>query len=168
MPSPSELFSIARRRRDPLRADGATDALRLLDGAGDGAAFDGLFIDDFAGRWLVQTTRPGQRPPDWLRDAAEPRSASIYWKQLDSREQHQQPPAHWAGEPVGAPFAARENGLAYRIDFQTGYSQGIFLDQRDNRLALRGARATGRRGAELLRVHLRVLGRGGGGRARGR
>ncbi len=68
MPSPAELFSLARRRRDPLRADGATDALRLLDGAGDGAAFDGLFIDDFAGRWMVQTARPGQRPPDWLRD----------------------------------------------------------------------------------------------------
>ena len=136
--SPPEEFLRALRRREPLRADGATDALRLLDGAGDGAAFDGLFIDDFAGRWLVGTSRPGQTPPEWLRTltgAAAPRS--IYWKRLDSRGEHQQPPAFRAGEAVVAPFAVRENGLSYRIDFQNGYSQGIFLDQRGNRLALR-------------------------------
>ena len=137
MPSIPELFSLARRRRDPLRADGATDALRLLDGAGDGAEFDGLFIDDFAGRWLVQTTRPGQRPPDWLRALPAPAPASIYWKQLDSRDAHQSPPLHWSGLPLDAPFTAREHGLVYRIDFGAGYSQGIFLDQRGNRLALR-------------------------------
>ena len=128
-------FQAARRRRDFLRADGATDCLRLLDGAGDGAVFDGLFIDDFAGRWLVSTTRPGQRPPEWLRDVDGP--TSIYWKALDSRDAHQRPPIHWAGDVVDAPFAVRENSLAYRIDFQAGYSQGIFLDQRDNRQALR-------------------------------
>ncbi len=136
--SPPQEFLRALRRRDPLRADGATDALRLLDGAGDGRAFDGLFVDDFAGRWLVGTSRPGQTPPDWLRAlpaADEPRS--IYWKRLDSRGEYQQPPAFRAGEPITGPFNIREGGLAYRVDFQNGYSQGIFLDQRDNRLALR-------------------------------
>ena len=132
--SPPADFLRALRRRDPLRADGATDALRLLDGAGDGRAFDGLFIDDFAGCWLVQTTRPGQTPPEWLRTLENP-PASIYWKLLDARDQR--PPLHWAGEPVAVPFTMRENGLAYRVDFAAGYSQGIFLDQRDNRLALR-------------------------------
>ena len=136
--SPPEEFLLALRRRDPLSADGATDALRLLDGAGDGRAFDGLFIDNFAGRWLVQTSRAGQTPPDWLRalpGADAPRS--IYWKRLDSRGEHQRPPTFWAGEEIAGPFVAREGGLAYRVDFQSGYSQGIFLDQRDNRLALR-------------------------------
>ncbi len=137
MPSVPADFLRALRRRDALRADGQTDALRLLDGAGDGAAFAGLFIDDFAGRWLVQTTGPGQTPPDFLRALPGPDTPlSIYWKRLDSRDQHQQPPVHWAGEPVMEPFAVRENGLRYRIDFQGGYSQGIFLDQRGNRLAL--------------------------------
>ena len=126
-------FLRALRRRDPLRADGATDALRLIDGAGDGAAFDGLFIDDFAGRWLVGTSRPGQTPPEWLRGAG---ARSIYWKRLDSRGEHQQPPVWWAGEEVGEPFTVRENGHAYRIDFRGGYSQGLFLDQRDNRTTL--------------------------------
>ena len=141
MPSPPEDFLRALRRRDPLRADGQTDALRLLDGAGDGAAFDGLYLDDFAGRWLVGTSRPGQTPPAWLRDLPgfgpgpdAPRA--IYWKRLDSRSEHQQPPAHWAGEPE-AVFTVRENGLAYHIDLGGGYSQGLFLDQRDNRAELR-------------------------------
>lgn len=141
-------FTRALRRRDALRADGQTDALRLLDGAGDGAAFAGLFIDDFAGRWLAQTTRPGQQPPEFLRALpASDRPRSIYWKRLDSRGQHQQAPIHWAGEPIAEPFAARENGLRYRIDFQSGYSQGIFLDQRGNRLSLRRQM---RPGAEAL------------------
>ena len=129
-----EDFLRALRRREPLRADGATDALRLLDGAGDGAAFDGLYLDDFAGRWLVGTSHPGQTPPDWLRGAG---ARSVYWKRLDSRGEHQQPPARWAGEEINAPFPVREHGLSYRADFRNGYSQGIFLDQRDNRLALR-------------------------------
>ena len=34
--------------------------------------------------------------------------------------------------------------MRYLIDFQAGYSQGIFLDQRDNRLALRGRAAAGK------------------------
>ena len=140
MPSPPEDFLRAVRRRDPLRADGRTDALRLLDGAGDGAAFDGLFLDDFARRWLVGTSHPGQTPPEWLRDlpgSGPDAPRSIYWKRLDSRGEHQQPPAHWAGEALTEPFTVRENGLLYRIDFQGGYSQGIFLDQHDNRAELR-------------------------------
>ncbi len=133
-------FTRALRRRDSLRADGQTDALRLLDGAGDGLSFAGLYLDDFAGRWLVQTTRPGQEPPGFLRALTGPgpdAPRSVYWKPLDARDQHQRPPGQWAGEPVEAPFTIHENGLAYRIDFQGGYSQGLFLDQRDNRLALR-------------------------------
>jgi 23S rRNA (cytosine1962-C5)-methyltransferase len=131
-PTPLEEFIRACRRRDPLRADGRTDAFRLLDGAGDGAAFAGLFVDDFAGRWLVQTAPPHPAPPEWLRAAAERQGAvSVYWKTLDSKEK--QNPVHWAGERADAPFVIRENGLRFQIDFQAGYSQGVFLDQRDNR-----------------------------------
>ena len=141
---PPTHFLRALRRRDPSRASsvGATNALRVLDGAGDGPAFAGLFIDDFAGRWLVGTDGVKHTaPPEWLHDFIQaggpdaPRS--IYWKTLDNKSKHKGGPVHWAGEVVDAPFAAEENGLRYRIDFATGYSQGIFLDQRDNRLALR-------------------------------
>ncbi len=134
-------FLRALRRRDPLRAGGSTDALRLLDGAGDGPEFAGLFIDDFAGRWLVGTAA-NRPPPDWLRAFAEtpgpdaPRS--VYWKTLDNRRAVKAGPVHCAGEVADRePFTVVENGLHYRIDFAAGYSQGIFLDQRDNRLTLR-------------------------------
>ncbi len=129
-------FDAARARREPLRrgAHGLTDALRLLDGSGDGPEFADLVIEDYAGRWLVQTALPGSTPPDWLR-AVTPAPRAIYWKRLDTREKL--PPQAWAGEPVETPFEIHEIGLRYRIDFQAGYSQGIFLDQRDNRTALR-------------------------------
>jgi 23S rRNA (cytosine1962-C5)-methyltransferase len=133
MTDPLAAFVAAARLRDPVRARG-TDALRLLDGTGDGAGFSGLIIDDFAGRWLVQMTRPEDRPPAWLR-ALSPAPASIYWKRLVAGNQG--PPEHWAGERIDVPFVVRENALQYQVDFQAGYSQGIFLDQRDNRLAVR-------------------------------
>jgi 23S rRNA (cytosine1962-C5)-methyltransferase len=137
MLDPLEAFAAACRRRDPLRERG-TDSLRLLDGAGDGSEFRGLIVDDFAGRWLVQTSGGKYaEPPGWLRTFS-PAPASIYWKRLDVR--NKEAPAHWAGERADAPFAVRENGLRYKIDFQAGYSQGIFLDQRDNRAAV-GRRA---------------------------
>lgn len=144
-PAPEEEeFARACRRRDPLRADGRTDAVRLLDGAGDGEAFAGLYVDDFAGRWLAQTLAPRLAPPGWLRAAArEAGAASVYWKVLANKEKRG--PQPWAGEEVSAPFAVREHGLNYRIDFAGGYSQGIFFDQRDNRAeaARRAAAAPG-------------------------
>ncbi len=131
MPDPLKAFAWACQRRDLIRA-GGTDALRLLDGAGDGPEFSGLIIDDFAGRWLAQTN--GAEPPAWLRAVA-PAPISIYWKRLDPRSKGVATP--WAGAGIEAPFEISENGLRYRIDFQAGYSQGLFLDQRDNRLAVR-------------------------------
>lgn len=116
-----------------------THAVRLIDGAGDG--LPGLILEDFAGRWLVSTTG-SQIPPqfqEWLRDQA----VSCYWKRLD---QHQkESPIHLSGPEVTAPFTILENGIAFEISFQSGYSQGIFLDQRDNRAEVRRLMAPGKR-----------------------
>ena len=125
---------------DPREAFITACHRRLLDGAGDGAAFSGLIVDDFAGRWLVQTIAPDAKPPTWLREVSPP-PASIYWKRLDAKDK--EPARHWAGERIGAPFAVQENALRYRVDFQAGYSQGIFLDQRDNRFAVRQRSSAG-------------------------
>jgi 23S rRNA (cytosine1962-C5)-methyltransferase len=141
MTDPLASFAAARRRRDVLRAGGATDALRLLDGAGDGTPFAGLIIDDFAGRWLAQTSRRGAKLPAWLREVT-PAPRSIYWKQLDNKTRLA--PAHWHGQTISAPFAIREQGISYLIDFAAGYSPGIFLDQRDNRKAVRRLAGAGR------------------------
>ncbi len=146
-------FLVAAARREPLRrgVHGPTDALRLLDGAGDGPEFRGLFVEDYSGRWLALTDGRGPTgPPAWLREAmaqAPTPARSLYWKRLDVREQPA--PVHVAGEEITAPFEAVENGLRLGIDFAAGYSQGVFLDQRDNRRRVRDWCAA-RPGAEVL------------------
>lgn len=114
--------ALAKRAR--IRAT-HTDALRIVDG-GDG--FADLEIDDFAGHWLAQTRGSF---PEWLRGAAEARS--LYWKKLGDKTA----PAWISGEKLLGPFVVQENGARFWIDFSAGYSQGIFLDQRENRRALR-------------------------------
>ena len=130
------LLEAALARRAPLRQPG-TDALRLVDGEGDG--LPGLELEDFAGRWLLSTRdrQPPRELVDWLREKKRP----VYWKRLD--QQQKESPAHLCGPEQEEPFTIREGGLAFEISFQAGYSQGIFLDQRDNRSALRARLAPG-------------------------
>ena len=125
-----QLLDAALARRAPLRAPG-TDALRLIDGAGDG--LPDLELEEFAGRWLL-STRDREVPREmgtWLRD----QGRTVYWKRLD--QQQKESPTHFAGPRQEEPFSSHEGGLAFEISFQSGYSQGIFLDQRDNRAELR-------------------------------
>lgn len=116
-----------------------TDAVRLVDADGDGCP--GVYLETFADRWLVSTTGRSIPPAagEWLRSQGK----SCYWKRLD---QHQkESPVHLHGPEVDAPFLIRENGVSYEISFQSGYSQGIFLDQRDNRAEVRRLMAPGMR-----------------------
>ena len=104
-----------------------TDAYRLFDGKGDGA--DGLFIDVFAGHWLVQT-RDREFPEELLEEDFEG-CRSMWWKCLE--QEGRQAPKRMHGEGQEGTFEIIENGVRYVIDFEAGYSQGIFLDQRLNR-----------------------------------
>lgn len=122
----------AIQRRSHL-LDSQTNALRLVDGSGDSTP--GLFIDTFADHWLV-STRNDRLDPDirsWLNEQHQ----TCYWKRLDQHEKES--PTHIAGPPQNEPFIARENDINYRIHFQAGYSQGIFLDQRLNRQRVRSS-----------------------------
>ncbi|MDB6076969.1 MAG: class SAM-dependent rRNA methyltransferase [Akkermansiaceae bacterium] len=124
------LLDAAVSKRNALSFPG-TDALRLIDGEGDG--LPGLELETFAGKWLLSTRdrTPGPAVLEWLRD----QQRTVYWKQLD---QHQKESPRWvAGPEQEAPFPVRESGLAFEISFQSGYSQGIFLDQHDNRAGVR-------------------------------
>lgn len=124
------IFSQALAKRQSL-ATSDTNALRLIDGAGDG--LPGVYLESFADHWLISTT--GARVPEpvavWLRQ--QPRS--VYHKCLS--QQQKESPQHFHGPRIDAPFLARENGVHFEISFQSGYSQGIFLDQRDNRQRVR-------------------------------
>jgi 23S rRNA (cytosine1962-C5)-methyltransferase len=133
-----DLLKTAVAKRAPL-LDSTTNAVRLIDGAGDG--LPGLILETFAGNWLVSTSGNFLAPAvrEWIRD----QGVSCYWKRLD---QHQkESPSHLSGPAVEAPFLMLENGMAAEISFQSGYSQGIFLDQRDNRAAVRAMVTPGQR-----------------------
>lgn len=127
----TSLPDAAIARRAPLRT-AATNALRLIDGEGDG--LQGVYLEDFAGRLLLSTAGI-HIPPEiasWLRNT----NQCAYTKHLDHDQRSS--PIHFSGPTQDDPFLIRENGLHYEISFQSGYSQGIFLDQRDNRRTLAG------------------------------
>jgi 23S rRNA (cytosine1962-C5)-methyltransferase len=120
---PAEKILVAAEKRRTIRSD-QTNAVRLFDGSGDG--LPSLSIDDFAGRWIVQTL--DKREPT-LDPAVGYRS--LYWKPL--LKTSNPGPKHLGGEPVQDPFYVLESGVKFEIDFQAGYSPGLFLDQRINR-----------------------------------
>ncbi len=126
----THLFDKAISKRKHLLSSN-TNALRLIDGLGDGVADH--FLETYADRWVI-STRTDQIHPQlkaWLKE----QNRSIYWKQLHQSQKTS--PSHYAGDPVPEPFLARENGVNYKVSFQAGYSQGIFLDQRENRQQVR-------------------------------
>lgn len=124
------LLNAALRARKQLKF-GDTDAYRLIDGAGD--ALPGIYLETFADRWLLSTQAPNIAPPlrTWLNESGK----TVYWKKLDQHEKES--PQHLCGPKQDEPFLIRENGLRFQVSFQSGYSQGIFLDQRDNRRRVR-------------------------------
>jgi 23S rRNA (cytosine1962-C5)-methyltransferase len=115
-------------RRSGLRSS-ETDVCRLTNGIGDG--LDGLIIDDFAGRWLI-SSKGGEDLPKLTPKLG---YRALYSKTLSKNEKLS--PAYIAGERLTTRFSVREHGLSYWIDFESGYSQGLFLDQRLNRQHLR-------------------------------
>ena len=126
----SDLLEAALAKRAPLLTN-ETDAVRLVDGAGDG--LPGIVLETYAGRWLLSTT--GEVIPRELLDCLEDRGVSCYWKRLDRHQKESS--TLLSGPAVMKPFLIREHGICYEISFQAGYSQGIFLDQRDNRAEVR-------------------------------
>jgi 23S rRNA (cytosine1962-C5)-methyltransferase len=125
-----KLFENALAKRASLLTD-HTNAIRWVDGEGDG--IPGVYLESYADRWLLSTSGSVVDPK--LRSWIAARGWNCAWKRLD---QHQkESPAPWLGEIPDQPFEIRENGIKYEISFHAGYSQGIFLDQRDNRAAVR-------------------------------
>jgi 23S rRNA (cytosine1962-C5)-methyltransferase len=124
----TQKIEAAIRRRAAWK-DPDSDAWRLADGSGD--ELPGIWLDDFAGRWLLSTDAP---IPELILDPSLG-FRSLYHKML--RKSEREAPGFIAGEPVTSRFQITEGKIRYWIDFQTGYSQGLFLDQRSNRARVR-------------------------------
>lgn len=129
-----------------------TNAIRLIDGAGSGR--EAVEIDEYDGRWVVQTR--GTMLLDWLGELishpewmAEMGVKGIYWKKLGEEKGA---PVWVAGTREEEPFEVREYGaLRFWIDLTAGYSQGLFLDQRENRRETRvRAEALSREGRRAM------------------
>jgi len=129
-PRLQQIVSSAIKRREHLLTP-KTDCVRLLDGKGD--ELPGIYLESYAEAWLVSTQSPNISPE--LKSIMRDMTPSLYWKRLD---QHQkESPVHLGGKEMPEYFTGRESGLTSRLSFQSGYSQGIFLDQRNNRAHLR-------------------------------
>lgn len=120
------LRDLLAARRAMVPAD--SDAYRVSDGV----EWRGVFIDTLADRLLVS-----------LRDVALPRDLEqqlrelgrpVFVKHLERDDKAA--PQQLCGPEVESRFTIRENGVAYIMDMAAGYSQGIFLDQRENRARL--------------------------------
>lgn len=125
-----EIISSSLKKREKLQ-NRETSLIRLIDGQGDN--LDGHILESYGKGWLISTSGSNLRSD--VREILSSYEKPLYWKRLD---QHQkESPIHLCGEELPEFFSGLENGLRCRLSFKSGYSQGIFIDQRNNREALR-------------------------------
>ncbi|MDG1976528.1 MAG: class I SAM-dependent methyltransferase [Akkermansiaceae bacterium] len=125
-----EIISRSLERRESLK-NRETSLIRLIDGQGDN--LNGHILEQYGKAWLISTN--GSNLAGEVSDILTRYEKPLYWKRLD---QHQkESPVHIYGEELPEFFTGLENGLKCRLSFKSGYSQGVFIDQRNNREALR-------------------------------
>jgi len=109
-----------------------TDAYRL-------AWRRGVLVERFAAVALISVEHPDDASPALVAEIRErlPAVEAIYVRHLIKNPHKTDAPQLVFGAPQSPRFVVRESGLAYEVDFSVGYSCGLFLDQRENRLCLR-------------------------------
>ena len=108
-----------------------TDIFRVIDGEGDGCP--DVFVDRLGDRILV-STRDCAVPVN-LRKELAGLDVPVFHKRLEQNQK--EVPIQIAGPVLPLQFEAEEQGVLFRLDMSAGYSQGIFLDQRDHRRRVR-------------------------------
>ena len=128
------LTALAARKAQLLPP--GTDAYRVADGS----PWPGIFIDSLAGRWLISLRDVAELPAD-LQQQLRAAGGDIYIKRLSKGDKCAPEPLLDAGATAPAQptrFPVQENGgVRYLLNMQAGYSQGLFIDQRDNRAEVR-------------------------------
>lgn len=134
-----EKFRHSISKRDMFYKKDDTTAFRVFNGEGDGIG--GLTIDYFDGFYLVSFYSRGIYS---FRDAiftALKKTANIRGiyekKRFDTNGQYVDQDDYVEGEVGQFPLIIKENGMNFAVNLNDGAMTGIFLDQRNVRLALR-------------------------------
>jgi len=142
----SSALAAALKRRGSLLRDRELEAVRLVNGAGDG--MPGLFVDRFGDVLVVHVEETGTALlaefVEALAARVEPRA--IYAKEVRRSvrtvaKEALAPMLVWSkdasvGEDEAPELTVREHAFRFLVRPCEGYSPGLFLDQRDNRLDL--------------------------------
>ncbi|TYO98663.1 SAM-dependent methyltransferase [Geothermobacter ehrlichii] len=140
-----EWFRRRLRRAVELRRacipSGRTEAMRLVNGEGDG--LPGLTLDRYGDWLMLQFYTPAWQPHlDTLAAAIgqelRPRGLYLKFRPQQTRELAAKGGDGdlvrlVAGEPAPELLPVRENGLTFLVRLNEGLHTGLFLDQRDNR-----------------------------------
>jgi 23S rRNA (cytosine1962-C5)-methyltransferase len=117
-----------------------TNGYRLIHGASDG--WPGLYVDKL-GDYLLshsESELTKDHKAELLRLKEITGVRGVYHKTLTRHARRttvtDASPRLAVGEAAPERFVIRENGLQFELSFSEGYSVGLFLDQRDNRLRL--------------------------------
>ena len=138
-------FKKAIQNREAFFNNPNTTAFRAFNGEGDGIG--GLTIDFFDGYYMVS----------WYSEGIYSFKESIYAalsetvnykaiyekKRFDSKGQYIEQDDFVMGTPGEFPLIVKENGMNYAVNLNDGAMTGIFLDQREVRLAIRERYAKG-------------------------
>ncbi len=158
---PSDKQAACHNETDKQAACRYESATRLVFSEADG--FSGLVVDRYGDYLVVQPTALGiaQRLESIvpiLQDLLQPRGIILKFDkamaklegmnsnpqqlETETRQESTQPSAtapfadgHIWGELPDGPITIRENGLAFEVDLRAGQKTGLYLDQRENRLA---------------------------------
>jgi 23S rRNA (cytosine1962-C5)-methyltransferase len=135
----------AIRARHDLGIEGTSNALRLVHGEADG--LPGVIADRYADTVVVQLLSAGaERWGEPICDAlnAVPGVARVWERSdADARELEGLKPRSGLarGQPLDGAALIEEHGLTFRAEIDAGHKTGFYLDQRDNRLLVRGLSA---------------------------
>jgi 23S rRNA (cytosine1962-C5)-methyltransferase len=127
------------RALDYRRRVGATsDACRLIFGEADG--FPGLVVDSYAGHLALQTLHPGmeRRLPEIMELLVGRLSPASVTLRHDAEVRHQEGLPLLVKTVYGElppRLEVREGPVRLWVDVQNGQKTGLFLDQRENRIA---------------------------------
>ena len=122
-----------------------TNAFRLIHGEGDGCP--GLVIDIYGNTAIIQTYTVGmhrvkQELTVGISEVLGNRIYAIYDKSSDTMDKQSKIVTEnkflWKSEQYHPEEYIYENNLKFAIDFVEGQKTGFFIDQRENRLLLKG------------------------------